>query len=152
MRSEEASPRRRLVSELTELSAQNDPPAGPAALGLGGRIADFHNLAADPFLERNQALRVAALEPRHVRLLLAYLAAVADSQSAGERAEFCRGWEEQFRGVEAAVERAIVALAGDPDAAVEPVDRSPAGRAAQRVAVGVGAAGEWVDRRVGRRG
>lgn len=142
---------RRLLGELREITAEKDLHAGPAALGLGGRLADFHNLAADRFLERGQAVRLAALEARHVRLLLAYLTAVGEGRGAVERTAFCRRWEAELASACDAVEAAAAGLGADPDAAIEPVDDSAAGRAAQRVAVGIGAVGEWVDRRVAHR-
>ena len=142
---------RRLLSELPEITTEKDLHGGPAALGLGGRLADFHNLAADRFLERGQAVRLAALEARHTRLLLAYLATVGEGRGASERAGFCRRWEAELASACDAVETAAAGLGADPDAALEPVDDSAGGRAAQRVAVGIGTLGEWVDRRVAHR-
>ena len=142
---------RRLLAELPAITAEKDLHGGPAALGLGGRLADFHNVAADRFLERNQAVRLAALEARHTRLLLAYLATVGEARGATERESFCRRWEAKLESISQAVETAAAALGGDADAAIEPVDRSAIGRAAQRVAVGVGALGEWIDRRSAHR-
>ena len=142
---------RRLLAELPAITVEKDLHGGPAALGLGGRLADFHNLAADRFLERNQAVRLAALEARHARLLLAYLATVGQARSASERESFCRRWEAELESISGAVETAAAGLGADPDGAVEPVDRSAAGRAAQKVAVGLGALGEWVDRRSAHR-
>jgi len=142
---------RRLLTELSALTAERDLHGGPAALGLGRRLADFHNLAADRFLERNQAVRLAALEARHTRLLLSYLAATGEARGASERAAFCRRWETGMESACAAIEAAAAGLGGDPDAAVEPVDSSPGGRAAQKVAVGIGTLGEWVDRRMAHR-
>ncbi len=142
---------RRLLAELPAITVEKNLHGGPAALGLGGRLADFHNLAADRFLERNQAVRLAALEARHTRLLLAYLATVGEAQRASERETFCRRWEAELESISDAVETAAAGLGSDPDGAVEPVDRSATGRAAQKVAVGLGALGEWVDRRSAHR-
>lgn len=142
---------RRLLDELSEVTVEEDLHGGPAALGLGGQLAGFQNAVGDRFLERNQAMRVAALEARHLPLLLGYLAAVGDSQGAPARASFCRRWEDELRVIDGAISQAAAALGAEPDAAIEPVDSSPAGRAAQRVAVAIGAAGEWVDRRAARR-
>jgi hypothetical protein len=115
------------------------------------RVADFRNLAADRFLERNQAVRMAALEAGHSRLLLDYLATVGEAQTAAGRASFCRRWERDLRSVSERIEAAAAALGADPDAAVEPIDRSAAGRTAQSLAVGIGTLGEWVDRRTAQR-
>lgn len=140
----------RLLAELPAITAERDLHGGPAALGLGGRIADVQNLAGDRFLERNQAIRVAALEVRHVRLLLRYLAAVGEGRGATPRADFCRRWEAELVPIEEALERSAVGLADDPDAAIEPLDPSSLGRAAHGAAFAVGSVGEWVDRQVGR--
>jgi hypothetical protein len=142
---------RRLLDELPSLTTEEDLHGGPAALGLGARLADLRNLAADRFLERNQAVRLAALEPRHIRVLLAYLATVGEARGAAERAAFCRRWETEIEGIVEAIEAAAAGLGADPDAAIEPVDSSAAGRAGQRVAASVGAVGEWVDRRAAHR-
>ena len=142
---------RRLLDELAAITAEKDLHGGPAAIGLGGRLADFHNLAADRFLERNQAVRLAALEARHTRLALGYLAAVGDARDAFERAEFCRRWEAELAATCEAIETAAAGLGADPDAAIQPVDRSVVGQAAQGLAATVGAVGEWVDRRSAHR-
>ena len=142
---------RRLLGELPTITVEKDLHGGPAALGLGGRLADFHNLAADRFLERNQAVRLAALEARHTRLALGYLAAVGDARDAFERAEFCRRWEAELAATCEAIETAAAGLGADPDAAIQPVDRSVVGQAAQGLAATVGAVGEWVDRRSAHR-
>lgn len=142
---------RRLLAELPAVTEEKDLHGGPAALGLGGRLADFHNLAADRFLERNQAVRLATLEARHTRLLLSYLATIGDARAAPERAGFCRRWEEEIASACEAIEASAAALGADPDAAVTPVDRSAAGRVGQSIAARAGALGEWVDRRVAHR-
>ena len=141
-----------LLAELPQVTVEQDLHGGPAALSLGARVADFQNAVADRFLERNQALRVAALEARHLLVLVGYLAAVAEAQAAEERTSFCRRWEEELDSLAAAISAAAVGQGADPDAAIEPVDDSAPGRAGHRVAFAVGAAGEWIDRRVARRG
>lgn len=141
----------RLLGELPQITAEEDLHGGPAALGLGGWLADLQNFAGDRFLERNQAARVATLEVRHVRLLLSYLGAVGAGLGATARADFCRRWEAELSSVDDAMSEAVLALAADPDAAIEPVDQSSVGRAAQGVAFAVGSVGEWVDRQVARR-
>jgi hypothetical protein len=142
---------RRLIGELGEVTVDHGVYGGPAAVGLGARLGDLQNLAVDRFFERNQALRLAVAEVQHVRTLLAYLGAVAESRGAEGRARFCRGWESELESVERGARDAAVALGADPDAAVEPIDRSPLGRAAHKVAYAVGAIGDWVDRRAARR-
>ena len=65
--------------------------------------------------------------------------------------EVCRSWERRLRRQVGAVRKAAIELGDDPDVAVEPLDPSPAGRAAHRVAWAVGTVGEWTDRQVARR-
>lgn len=142
---------RRLLGELAEVTADHELYGRPAATGVGGRFADLQSLAVDPFLERNQALRLAVAEVQHVRTLLAYLGAVGESRGAERRTRFCRGWESELEPVERAARDTAIALGTDPDAAVEPIDRSPLGRGAHRVAYVLGAVGEWVDRQPARR-
>jgi hypothetical protein len=146
-----AAAARRLLGELAEVGADQGLYGRPAAIGLGARFADLQSLAVDRFLERNQALRLAVAEVQHLRTLLAYLAAVGESRGAERRTRFCRGWESELESVERGARDAAVALGADPDAAVEPIDRSPVGRAAHKVAYATGAIGEWVDRQAARR-
>lgn len=143
---------RRLLAELPQVTVEQDLHGGPAALGLGGRLAGFQNAVGDRFLERNQALRVATLEARHLVVLVGYLAAVGEAQAAQERTSFCRRWEAELDSIATAISAAAVGQGADPDTAIEPVDDSASGRAAHRVAYAVGAAGEWIDRRSARRG
>jgi hypothetical protein len=143
---------RRLLAELPQVTVEQDLHGGPAALGLGGRVAGFQNAVADRFLERNQALRVAALEARHLLVLAGYLARVGEAQGAEARTSFCRRWEAELDSIATAISAAAVEQGADPDAAIEPADDSATGRAGHRVAYAVGAAGEWIDRRAARRG
>jgi hypothetical protein len=146
-----ATAARRLLPELAELTAQRGLHGQPAAVGLGARLADFQNVAGDRFLERNQALRVAVAEVQHLRTLLAYLGAIAESRGSEPRADFCRRWESELEASERAAREATVTLGSEPDAAIEPADRSTAGRAAHRVAYSIGALGEWIDQRTAAR-
>jgi hypothetical protein len=146
-----AATARRLIGELQGVTAEHKLHGGPAALGSGARLADLRNLVTDPFLERNQALRMAVLDARHVRTLLAYLAAVGDRLGASERAAFCRRWEAELEPVERAVREAAIGLAADPDAAIEPMVGSRLGRAAHGASYAIGSVGEWTDRRAARR-
>jgi hypothetical protein len=125
----------------TEVAAQGGGEAlGTVRVGVFGR-----------FLERNQALRLAVDDLEHIATLLGYLAAVSEARGDAELPELCRGWERRLRRQVGAVRKAALALGGDLDAAVEPVDPSPAGRAAHRVAWAIGAAGEWTDRQIAQR-
>ena len=100
----------------------------------------------DRFLERNQALRFAVDDLEHVTTLLAYLATVSGTRRAKKLTELCQGWERKMRRHVGAVRKAAVELASDPDAAIEPLDPSPVGKAAHATAVAAGTAGEAFDR------
>jgi hypothetical protein len=76
---------------------------------------------------------------------------VSETRGDAKLPEFCRSWERRLRRQVSAVRRAAVELGNSPDAAIEPLDASPAGRAAHRVAWAVGSVGEWTDRQVARR-
>jgi hypothetical protein len=141
----------RMLEEVRPLLAAHDLFAGPAAEGNGAGIGAFRAAVVDRFLERNQALRLAVHDLDHEVTLLAYLAAVSESRGDGQLPETCRSWERRLRRRLADVRRAAVELGTNPAYAVEPVDRSKAGRAAHRVGWIVGSVGEWTDRRVGRR-
>ena len=82
--------------------------------------------------------------------LLAYLAAVSEGRGNPRLAEFCRTWEERLTSQASAVRGAVVELGADPDAAIEPLDPSPVGRAAHGVTHAAGTIGEWIDRRTAR--
>jgi hypothetical protein len=128
---------------LDALSYRTDVPAGfPAAQGVGGWLAAVRGNARDVVLERNQALRLSVSDAHHITILLGYLAELA---SDPDLAAFWREWETQFGDVEASVEEAVLALAADPDAAVEPADPGPAGRAGHGLANAFGTFGEAFD-------
>jgi len=141
----------KLLEELGPLTARHDLYGNVAAQGGGGTFGVLRGAVFDRFLERNQALRIAVDDLEHVATLLAYLANVSEARGDKKLPEFCRSWERRLRRQEGAVRRAAVSLGETPDAAIEPLDASPAGRAAHRVAWAVGTAGEWTDRQVARR-
>jgi hypothetical protein len=147
-------------SLLTDLEGQPDLPAGyPAAQGVGGWLAAFRGGARDLVLERNQALRFALDDLRHVETLLAYLAALAEAREDTSLAGFFKGWETRLRDHEEAVADAVLALAAAPEEAIAPADGSAAGRAGAGLADAIGTFGEAFDaslagrvaRRLGRR-
>ena len=138
---------RTLLEELADVTARYDLHGRPAAQSVGHRLASLRNLAGDRFLERNQAVRFAAQEAQHLSTLAGYLGEVAAARGDQELAGFARGWERRLRRTENAVRRAAIELGASPDAAVEPLDASPLGRAAHGVGYVVGTVGEWVDRR-----
>jgi len=141
----------RLLEELDPLTARHDLHGNVAAQGGGARLGAARGAIFDRFLERNQALRLALDDLEHVSTLLAYLATVSETRGDAELPEFCRSWERRLRRQLAAVRKAAVALGEDPDAAISPLDPSPAGRAAHGAAYAVGSVGEWVDRQVAHR-
>jgi hypothetical protein len=141
----------RLLEELRPLTARYDLHGGITAQGGGGNLGVVRGAVLDRFLERNQALRSAVDDLEHVTTLLAYLAAVSESRGDTELPEFCRSWERRLRRQLSSVRKAAVELGSQPDAATEPLDPSPAGRAAHRIAWAAGTVGEWTDRQTARR-
>lgn len=136
-----------LLDELPGTIAPYGLHVGPAAGGLGRRLAGMRNQMVDRFLERNQALRLAATAGAHITLLLAFLQAVAAARGDEALVTFTGRWERKLRRAENAVRKAAAESGANPDAAVEPVDTSALGRLAHGAAYGTGAVGEWVDRR-----
>ncbi len=141
----------RLLDELGPLTARHDLHGRVAAQGSGATLGTVRGAVLDRFLERNQALRLAVDDLEHVTTLLGYLASVSETRGDTKLPEFCRSWERRLRRQVNAVRKAAVELGGDPDGAVEPLDDSPAGRAAHRVGWSLGTVGEWTDRQLARR-
>jgi hypothetical protein len=141
---------REMLVELEPLTAKEGLHGGVAAQGGGAGIGSVRAVA-DRFMERNQALRFAVADLVQMRTLLGYLAAVSANEGNAELAEFSLSWESRLGANADAVRRAAVELGADPDAAIEPLDSSPVGRAAHGVANALGTVGEWVDRQAARR-
>jgi hypothetical protein len=137
---------RKLGRELADTTAAYNLFGSPAAELVGGSLAQGRGRAGDRFLERNQALRFALLDAQHVRTLLDYQAALARELGQPELEALCERWERRIGAAELELRGRVTALAHDPDAAVEPVDRSPLGRAAHGAAFVAGSVGEWIDR------
>jgi hypothetical protein len=142
---------RELLVELADVTAGYGLYGFPAAQGVGARVAGLRNAVADRTLERNQALRMAVLDVQHVVTLCGYLAALGEARGDEPMAEFCGRWERKLKRLEGRVRRAAIACGSDPDAAIEPLDHSPVGRAGHRLAHLGGTLGEWVDRRAATR-
>ena len=136
---------RGMITELAKQTAERGLHGFPAAQGVGHRLAGLRNTPGDLVLERNQALRLAVLDAEHVTILLAYLAALADKRGDGALATFHRHWEGEIAEARDAVRDAAIALAGDPDDAVEPAERSILGRAGHTAANALGTVGEAID-------
>ncbi|HEY8583406.1 MAG TPA: hypothetical protein VIL49_10685 [Capillimicrobium sp.] len=137
-----------LADAFAALAGARDIAVGGAASGLGSTFGAGMARLGDPFLERNQSLRTAVLDIHHATVLLHYLQRLAEAESDGELADACREWAQRLLPTEGEVRDLAIAEGGDPDRAVQPVDGSPVGRAAHKVASAAGAAGEWVDRRL----
>ena len=139
------------LDELGPLTARHDLYGGVAAQGSGANLGLVRGAVFDRFLERNQALRFAVEDLEHVTTLLGYLAAVSQARGEASLSEFCRSWERRLRRQVGAVRKAAIGLGSEPDVAIQPLDPSPAGRAAHKIAWAAGAVGEWTDRQVARR-
>jgi hypothetical protein len=122
---------------------------GAAAQSVGRSLAGSRSAVGDRFLERNQALRTALLDVQHVVTLLGYQAALAESRGDEELARMLQAHERRLLAVERAARRAVVKLGAHPDAAIERLDPSPAGKLAHGAANAAGTVGEWVDRKRG---
>jgi exosortase/archaeosortase len=142
---------RQMLRELEPLTAEHGLHGRFAAQGGGARIGSARGAVFDRFLERNQGVRLAVLDLEHVMILMAYLAKVSQGRGHAELAELCRSWERRLISHANTLRRAAIALGDDPDAAIEPLDRSAVGRITHRLAWAVGTLGEWTDRRAGSR-
>jgi hypothetical protein len=147
-----AATARRMLGEIRAAIAKHDLHGGRAAQGVGASLAGARGGVGDRFLERNQALRMAVLDVQHAVTLLAYLETVSRTHGTDDLAALCHGWHGELSLVEERVRAAATALGTDPDAAIEPLDASTFGRAAQSVGYWVGTFGEWFDRRQADRG
>lgn len=136
-----------LIAELQPATEAHGLHGQPAAQGAGRALARQRVGVRDRFLERNQGLRFAVEDMQHVTTLLAYLGEVALTRNDGSLAELCGRWERKLRRTESAIRKAAVATGSAPDAAIEPLDGSAAGRVAHSVGYAAGTAGEWLDRR-----
>ena len=141
-----AADARAVLDDVGAVMAARDVPAD-RAVAFAGRFVSARPSTPDGLLERNQALRHALLDLQHVVTLLGYLAALAAARGDDELRAACAAGEERLGGHAHALREAIVALGARPDEAVAPAVASAAGRAGHQLAAGMGALGEWVDRR-----
>jgi len=135
-----------LLAELAPLTGARGLPTATMAR-FASRFAAARPQVPDRALERNQALRFAALDAQHVVTLLAYVANLAAADGDDELRSFCSRWERKLRTHERAVRLAAVAIGERPDEAIAPADGSLAGRLGAKVNSGIGAFGEWFDGR-----
>jgi hypothetical protein len=139
---------RDLLAELEPITTARGLPTTRMAQ-FASHFASARPNIPDRALERNQALRFAALDAQHVATTLAYIANLASADGDEELHAFCARWERKLRTHERAVRLAAIALGERPDEAIRPADASLVGRAGAKVNAGIGAFGEWFD---GRRG
>lgn len=142
---------RSLIHELGPATAAHGLHGKPAAQGAGVTLARQRSAVRDRFLELNQAARFAVVDLQHVVTLLGYLEDLTRANGHEDLAELAGRWERKLRRLENEARRAAIGLGSDPDAAIEPLDSSPLGRAAHGVGYAVGTVGEWVDRKTAAR-
>jgi hypothetical protein len=118
---------------LGELEHHN-PKGRPAAQSVGTSLAGARAVS-DVFLERNQAFRSALLDLNHVTTLVIYLEALGTID----------GWSARLEALEIRGRARVREMAADPDAAIEPADGSPFGRAGAKFGEAVGTVGEAID-------
>jgi hypothetical protein len=121
----------------------------PAAQGVGANLARTRRDVRDRFLERNQAMRFAVSDLQHVVTLLGYLEQVARTRGDDELRAFCSEQRSRLMPVERTTRAAAIEMGSTPDAAIEPLDTSTAGRMAHGAAYAMGSVGEWFDRKRG---
>lgn len=139
---------------LRELKAVTEPfevYGGPRALGAGRLSAAVQNLVRDPFLELNQAMRLAVLDTEHIANLLEYLAAAANQRQDEATEAFFSKWERRFRDLSRKARKAAIALLASPDQCLQPAHDSLRGKLCNRAAVLIGTYGEASDLRWGKK-
>src|SRR5436309_5935054 len=140
-----------LLGELERTTPEYGLYGKPAAEGLGESVAKTRRGVRDRFLERNQALRFAASDVQHVVTLLGYLEQIARTRGDERLRSLCSDQRARLMAVERNARAAAIELGSSPDKAIEPLDRSAAGRVAHGAAYAVGTVGEWFDRRASGR-
>jgi hypothetical protein len=138
-----------LLRELEQRTPEYGLYGKPAAQGVGANLARTRRDVRDRFLERNQALRFAVSDVQHVVTLLGYLEQVARTRGDDALRGFCSDQRARLMPVERSARAAAIELGSSPDEAIEPLDRSAAGRVAHGAAYAMGSVGEWLDRRAG---
>jgi hypothetical protein len=148
---EEASAQvKRLLDALGPRTADYGLHGGPAANGLGARIADLRGAITDRTVDTGMVMRFAVLDIEHVRTLLRHLAELARARGDMGLAGFCDEWAANVKPEVKAVRKAATRLGASPDRAAAPIDDSLLGRTAHSVGWVVGAFGEALDRATAR--
>jgi hypothetical protein len=141
--------RDRVENLLTALAGQTERYGvygGPAAQGVGARIAGVRVAITDRSVDTGMVMRLAVLDIEHVATLLGQLAELALAREDTELTSFCREWQRRVMPDVKATRTTAIAVGASPDRAAAPLDRSVIGRAAHRVGWAFGAVGEAVDR------
>jgi hypothetical protein len=136
-----------LLAELEGKTPDYGLYGKPAAQSVGANLARTRRDVRDRFLERNQALRLAVSDVQHVGTLLGYLEQVARMRGDETLRSFCSDHRARLMPIERTVRAAAIELGSSPDEAIEPLDKSTAGKVAHGAAYAFGSVGEWFDRR-----
>src|SRR5918994_2254009 len=136
----------KLLAALTRETKRYGLSGGPAAQGVGARIADVRGAIADRAVDTGMVMRLAVLDIEHVATLLGQLAELAHARDDAELTTFCRKWQRTVMPDVKATRTTAIAVGADPDQAAAPLDRSILGRTTHRVGWAFGAVGETVDR------
>jgi hypothetical protein len=124
---------------------------GPAAQGLGARIADLRAMVTDRGADTGLSVRFAVLDLEHLTTLLRQLAELARARSDQSLARFDEEWAGRLESELDSVREAAVKLGTDPDRTAAPLSGNPVNRAAHGVGWTFGAVGEGIDKLAGRR-
>jgi hypothetical protein len=141
--------RNRVEKLLAALAAETERYGlygGPAAQGVGARIAGVRGAITDRSVDTGMVMRLAVLDIEHVATLLGQLAELALAREDNELTAFCREWQRTVMPDVKATRTTAIAVGASPDRAAAPLDQSVIGRATHRVGWAFGAVGEAVDR------
>jgi hypothetical protein len=136
----------KLLASLTGETERYGLYGGPAAQGVGARIAGVRVAITDRTVDTGMVMRLAVLDIEHVATLLGQLAELALAREDTELTAFCREWQRRVMPDVKATRTTAIAVGASPDRAAAPLDQSVIGRATHRVGWAFGAVGEAVDR------
>jgi hypothetical protein len=136
----------KLLAALPQQTRRYGVYGGPAAQGVGARIADIRGAIADRAIDTGMVMRLAVLDIEHVATLLGQLAELAGARKDTELTAFCAEWQRKVTPDVKATRTTAIAVGANPDQAAAPLDQSILGRTTHRVGWAFGAVGETVDR------
>jgi hypothetical protein len=136
----------KLLKELAVQTERYGLYGGPAAQGVGARIAGVRVAITDRSVDTGMVMRLAVLDIEHVATLLGQLAELALAREDTDLTSFCREWQRRVMPDVKATRTTAIAVGASPDRAAAPLDQSVIGRATHRVGWAFGAVGEAVDR------